>query len=56
MPSYNKTPFAAPSKLLIEGRPEYLFGSFNRNVSPTKFQVLTCAVAANVARAEGGAP
>jgi hypothetical protein len=53
MPSYNKTPFAAPPKLLIEGRAEYLFGSFNRNVSPTKFQILSCAIAANVATITG---
>ena len=49
MPAYNTSPFAAPVHLLYPGVPEYLWGSWPQDVSPTKFYVTSVAIAANVA-------
>lgn len=49
MPSYNASPFAAIPQKMEPGRPSYLFGSWNRLVSPTKLHVSKVAITSNVA-------
>jgi hypothetical protein len=49
MPAYDNTPFKASPILLTAGKPEYLFGSFNANQSPTILAVTAVAVASDVA-------
>jgi hypothetical protein len=49
MPAYNASPFAAPVRLLYPGVPEYLWGSWPSDVSPSKLYVTSVAIASNVA-------
>lgn len=49
MPAYNKSPFAAPVKLLYAGVAEYLFGSWPQDVSPSQMYINTVSIATNVA-------
>lgn len=49
MPSYNTSGFAAPPKLLTAGWPEYLYGKFPTDVSPTRMTISQVAIASNVA-------
>ena len=41
MPFYQLTPFKAAPKALIQGTPEYVFGSFNDKTSPTLGYVIS---------------
>jgi hypothetical protein len=49
MTAYNKSPFAPQPKLLYAGVPEYLFGSWPQDKSPTQMYVTSVAVASDVA-------
>lgn len=53
MPSYDASPFANPVQTLSEGMPAYLFGSYNQDVSPTRFQISQVQIASNVATLTG---
>jgi len=49
MPAYQTTPFKPTPKVLVVGRPSYLWGSYNDRVPPTALIVTAVAAASNVA-------
>jgi hypothetical protein len=48
MPAYSGSPFAPSPVLLVSDHPQFLYGGFADNVSPTKMSISTVAVASNV--------
>lgn len=53
MPAYDNSPFKPIPRLLIPGQNSYLWGSWKQDASPSKFQVHSVAIAADVATVVG---